>query len=311
MKKYLIRFLKISLLPLITFMCVFFIVYNYVPNCDYDTLKIRGYTIKRNRDLDAVIVGDSGAFNGIIPAELYKQSGLCAYNSGKIASRVTHANMYLNDMYDYQQPSVVIVETTMFNYYWELDENVSIEKYGFFESLYKNHNFIKKQLKVEKYIRDKGYTFVATKNAYTGRFDYLEKNSQIDFNKYITKQYIDKMVDIIRSNNSIPLFVNIPSVTYTNKTQCEATKKYCLDNDIDYIDFNYPNELENYTEQLDLTTDSHDKGVHLNCFGAKKVTDYIAWYLVNKMNVEPKGENDYFENDCEKFFEVYAKYYKE
>jgi len=29
------------------------------------------------------------------------------------------------------------------------------------------------------------------------------------------------------------------------------------------------------------------------------------------MNVEPKGENDYFENDCEKFFDVHSKYFKE
>ncbi len=265
-----------------------------------------GYRLKKNRNLDVWIEGDSSARNGIIPQVLYRNTGLMSYNSGEDSNRINRAYSYTLDMLEYQKPKLIIYETDMIIY--KLDEtfDCSITSYdGFFERLYNNHDAWR-SASVKSVIEDKGYPIKWEKTAYKKGYSYLDTNPSFwmsdeeiaymtEYNNYLKEQGIKL------------LLVTLPNPTVGNAMMQSSIKSFAESNDIDFIDFNYPDELSEYDNQIDLTTDMCDK-MHLNVYGAKKATDYISYYINNNMSISAYDDNDDYKESVENYLEKYSKY---
>ena len=81
-------------------------------------------------------------------------------------------------------------------------------------------------------------------------------------------------------------------------------EEYAAEHNLKYINF-----LELQEEcGLDFSTDTYDAGLHLNLWGAIKVTDYIGGYLVNECGLEDRSGEEHLSAVWEdKLAEYYAE----
>ena len=89
-------------------------------------------------------------------------------------------------------------------------------------------------------------------------------------------QYLDKITQLCRKNGIQLVLIKAPSLYPYWYDEWEAqVESYAEENDLLYINF-----LELIEETgLDFSQDTYDGGLHLNLFGAEKITEYLGKVL--------------------------------
>ena len=102
--------------------------------------------------------------------------------------------------------------------------------------------------------------------------------------------YLDKMVALCEENDVELVLIKAPSLYPVWYEEWDAqVEDYAAAHDLKYINF-----LE-HTEEigLDFSTDTYDAGLHLNLYGAVKLTDYFGEWLVEECELEDRrGEEE-------------------
>ncbi len=304
-KIIIIRIFKIALFPIIIIPVLLSLLY-LIPDVNCKDIRTRGYTLSNNHDLDAVILGDSSAYAGFIPATFYKESGLTSYNCGQSMQKISSTYAYLTEIYEYQSPSLIIIELS--NLTNKVGKESTIKKYNFFEKLYYNHDYFKNNELIEKVKLSKGYIFSKKVKSrdYDNPYEYLYVNKQTSLTDE-KKSILNKIIELTQEHNTKLLFTSFPCANLTNNKLCKEIKDYASLNEIDYIDFNYPDSLEDYKYPFDFISDTQDIGVHANVYGAKKLTTYIANYI-KKYNLTPYDNNEEYIEDVNNFYQKYSAY---
>jgi len=277
-----------------------------IPDTNFKDIRSRGYTLVENENLDALILGDSSAYAGFIPATFYKECGLMSYNCGQSLQKLSATYAYLEEIYEYQSPSLIILETS--NLTNKVGKTTSIESYNIFEQFYYNHDYFKNNEVIERVRLSKGYIFSikCMPRSYDNPYEYLYTNTQMSLTSD-KKEMLNKIVALTKEHESKLLLTSFPCSNLTNDKLCKEIASYASDNGIDYIDFNYPDSLENYDDKFDFITDTQDIGVHANIYGAKKLTTYLASY-VEKYNITPYDDNEDYKESVEEFYTKYSAY---
>ena len=116
---------------------------------------------------------------------------------------------------------------------------------------------------------------------------------------------MDKITELCAENDIELILVKAPSLYPYWYDQWEVQmEEYAAAHDLKYINF-----LELQEEcKLDFNTDTYDAGLHLNLWGAIKITDYIGQYLRDECELtDRRSEEHLSEVWQEKLKDYYAE----
>lgn len=301
------------LLKSTSFVAAFFILLNvfsfvFTPKDGKEYGSVYGadsYKAEAENTIDIFFVGNSNISSAVVPPVIWKETGLSACVSGKANQSVKGAYKTVKDMYKHQSPSVVVIETDMvfagqgrhFNkeYLSDLfgtikslasivlknfeDSVMSGMSYNF--PVFKHHERwsrlsseditnMKKRCK-SKYC---GYNADFTINGHDGGFDYM--HTRVD-DSVITAKRADelkKIIKLCKENNSKVILLDVPCASSWSQQRHDEMSAFAKQNGLEFIDMNVT-----IPDGFDWALDSRDAGVHLNTFGAHKVSTFMGDYL--------------------------------
>ncbi len=258
-----------------------------VPKSNRDLLYFNAggiFSLPKN-SLDYVVIGNSNAVEGFSPLDIWNGFGYAGYTCGEPWQNTAGSYYMLRTILKTQSPKVVILDTdTLYerkSTFSSLENDFSIAVQHYY-SVFRYHNYWKK-LGFSDFLMKENYTWhhvdyghaVLTKiNAYNGS-KYMASTDRVQKMTPQMEYYLDKITNLCRDRGITLVLVSIPSPTYWSMAQHNAVAKYAEDHGLNYLDLNL-----NYQDYgLNWATDTRDRGEHLNCYGARKVSLYLGKYI--------------------------------
>lgn len=119
----------------------------------------------------------------------------------------------------------------------------------------------------------KGFISSYKQKPYKGKTNYMRASSQAMFDAN-SKKYMDMIHDICKKNHIKLMLLKVPGAKEWNQSKKEAVELYAKERHLPYLDLN-----TNMEKNIDWRRDTNDSGVHLNIFGAEKVTMELSQYF--------------------------------
>ena len=276
----------------------------------------RGFYTEPENTIDVYMVGNSGAYAGFSPMELWSAYGITSYVSGEPKQQIAAALTLLEEFLKRQRPKVILFETDEI-FTGESRLNSVIPKA--IESklpVFKYHNNWK-HLKLSTLFKKPNYTYVSpTKgqaankavNAYTGA-EYMTPTDRVAKIPASTRLLLNRLVSLCREENIPLVLVDMPCALSWSYARHNAVQAFADENGLYFMDFNTP-ELRASTG-FSRTTDTYDGGNHLNCVGARKMTCWIGDYLRTNYSLTDHRSDEAlapaWNADLEKYRKAYGK----
>ena len=250
-----------------------------------------GFFSEPKGTIDISVIGNSDAYSGFSPMELWNSYGYTAYVSGEGSQTVAQAYSMLSKVLKVQTPKVVILETDGFFTKSKVVENAAKivnASLGSSFSVFQYHDRWKK-VKIGELFKKPHYTgHCAPKGqwlsndvkGYNGK-EYMKKTDKSAEIPLGTKHSAEAFVKTCRDKNIEVLFLELPSQSSWNYKKHNAVKKYADELGVTFIDMNIDRERFDFNWK----TDTRDGGNHLNSKGARKFTLFLGKYLEEKYNL--------------------------
>lgn len=326
--KYIIMRIAAFVLLLLTILNALSLV--FVPKYQNDPNGMVSYIAKsykgeKENSIDVFIVGNSDAYRAFSPMYIWGESGIPSCVSGKGKQDTRGAYKILKNMYRYQNPEIVVIETDMFYEPLPKIKNNGLPK--FVNKLLDLRVFLKESFKNfddaaasgigyyfpvlkyhDRWDELRAHDFTNTKASYSfdykgfipdfktrpyhNNFDYMGTNNMSEEKlSRIKAYYLDKIMKLCKEKGSQVVFVEAPSAVSWNYKRHNAVKNLAQKYSVDFIDMNIEGTLDGFN----WLTDTKDNGDHLNISGAQKASRYLNDYL-KKYNIEDKRANPDFKS---------------
>ena len=264
--------------------------------------KIDAVSQEKENTLDVLFTGDSEASNTFSPFQYWKEQGIASYNLGGSAQRLNDCYTVLEEVLKHQKPKVLVLEpNTLFrkNAVYNKEDSVLMMAEQIFPVLH-HHNIYKSinlgvnllgATKENAYADQcKGYYARVKIRPYQGSDQYMKTNKRETAIYPETMKYFEKIVQLCKENQVELIMVSSPSPKNWSDERHDVIQALCDKYGITYYDLN---KLDNALA-LDWTTDTLDRGDHLNINGSKKVNAYFGKILKEKYHIpDHRGEVDY------------------
>ncbi len=259
---------------------------------------------------DVIFVGDCEVYEGFVPAVLWEEYGISSYVRGS-AQQLTWQSYYLlEETFKHECPKVVVFNVLALKYgtpqseafnrmtldgmRWSKIKADAIrasmtEDESFVEYMFPLLRFHSRITSLEK--NDFKYMFKTKKVSHSG---YLMQTNVVPMTEEVEEgrklldytlpetsmEYLEKMRMLCEQNGAQLVLVKAPtnSWAYWWYEQWDAqVREYAEQKGVAYYNF-----LDS-TEQIgiDWSEDTYDAGVHLNVYGAEKLTKYFGEILKN------------------------------
>ena len=309
------------ILPIIIFVLLLIpLSYIFRPALDFNA-NLMNYTSLKKDSLDVLFIGDSNVHDNISPMQIYKMTGITSYNYSTPSTSNTTMYYMLKEALKSQNPSVVIMNQASVFYQNERKSfahaaydsmpNDEIKKEALNDSYY-NYNY---KDKIGFYIpffffhdRWKNLSFSDITKLIINKNDEYAKGFNIDYSiKSASNSYMEKDKDtksynmdetalkmILKSKQYCEdkgitfILISSPDASTWTYSRSQTLKQWASDNNVKYIDFN--TLLTDIG--IDYTTDSRDGGMHLNLYGATKLSDYIGNILQKEYKLTGHFDDD-------------------
>lgn len=230
------------------------------------------------RSLDAIFIGDSEAYSSFSPLQMWEEHGFTSYVSATSGQRLTYGYRLLEKALRSQKPKVVVFETNSIYSPIKPDDAVL--------SLFQNklpvfeYHDRWKSLDAQDFLGKPSATwsdplkgFVVNRGVNPAdAVNHMTPSSEALPVDVANRQYITAMVEACRANGATPVFVSTPSTVNWNTAKHNGMSELARELGVDYYDLNEgPDKVP-----IDWSTDTHDKGDHLNFDGATKVSAYMG-----------------------------------
>lgn len=263
---------------------------------------------------DVLFVGDCEVYENFSPKVLWEEYGINSYIRGSAAQFIGHSYYLLKEMLREERPKVVVYNVLAMKY--ETPQKESYNRMtldGMRWTREKVDAIYSSMLSKEKFIE---YVFPILRfhsrwsELSKQDFEYLFHKDQVSHNGYLMNvdiravgkvpkgpplnkyefsessyRYLDKMVELCREKEVELVLIKAPVLyPYWYKEWDEQIKKYAKQHDLRYINF-----LDRIKEVgLDFKTDTYDGGLHLNLYGAEKMSRYFGRFLRTEMELEDR-----------------------
>lgn len=274
------------------------------PEDGMDNPNAHGYLGEPENSLDLIVIGNSDAYSGFSPLELWQSDGVASYVSGIGKQTIFGAYSTLQEVLSCQTPQVVILETDLLfaggrgiGPYEKLVENRLEEGLPVIRYHDRWKELAMTGLPVDRLTEwdndwvsgDKGFYFSKRVKA-NEDLDYMESGSKNRKLRRIIRWELDAFRKTCEEQGIRLILAEFPSESSWSADKHDAVQRYADQYGLEFIDLNYLQEEIGF----DWATDTRDGGNHLNLYGARKVTAYLGDYLREHCQLpDHRGEERY------------------
>lgn len=250
--------------------------------------RIAGIQEEPAGQIDVLNVGDSLADNAITPVEMYRDYGITSYVMGRDLQKCIETYYAIKLALRNQNIKVVL---------WEVHNlckgqkdyeryMVGISEYAKYRSQFIKYHYVWKRLMEGKGVRKyfKGYVVNEVTVPYEKKVPYLNLEVTDAFDPPSDQMRVfQKIYDLCRKEGIQLILYAVPSPHCYNMSMHNGYVKLAQKYDLPFLDGNIDYEKIG----IDFAKDySDDDGDHLNLFGVRKMTKYLAEYLVRECGLE-------------------------
>ena len=336
------KFFNVKRIAVIALVTAFVLVTLWLLQClvvpKYVSQVVEGNLIaeyyKEEKDHDVLFIGDCEVYENFVPAALWEDYGINSYIRGSAQQLIWQSYDLLEDSLRYEKSDVVVFNVLAMQYNKPQREEynrMSIEgmkwsssKVGaILSSMTEEERFLDYVFPILRYHsriteltwEDVQYMFSRPQVSYNGYYMRVDTkpaenvpdgkklgNYRFGDNAY---KYLDKITQLCKENDIELILVKAPSLYPYWYDEWEVQmEEYAAEHDLMYINF-----LELQEEcGLDFSTDTYDAGLHLNLWGALKITDYLGKVLQEECGLaDRRGEEHLSEVWKEKLKDYYAE----
>ncbi len=286
---------------------------------------------------DVLFVGDCEVYESFTPPTLWEEYGITSYIRGSAQQLIWQSYYLLEETLEYETPDVVVFNVLAMKYGEPQKEEYNrMTLDGMRWSASKFHAIQASMTSEESLI---SYLFPLLryhsrwKELSAEDFQYLSKRSRptVSHNGYLMQTgvspktsdreglpladytlpqicffYLDKMRTLCEERGIELILIKAPTNSwkyYWYEEWDMQIADYAKENGVDYYNFiSLENEIG-----LDWSTDTYDGGVHLNVFGAEKLTSYFGALLAEKYGVQNRWQEDTLSAIWQKKLTLYQK----
>ncbi len=266
------------------------------------------------KDFDVVFIGDCEVYENFVPLTLWENYGINSYIRGSAQQLIWQSYYLMEETLKYEKPDVIVFNVLSLQYNEPQKEAYnrmtidgmrwSASKVGCIQaSMLESENFIEYVFPLLRYHdrwselepEDFKYILGAEKVGHNGYYmqvgvvpvEYIPEGKILGDYSFGDNawSYLDKMVALCEENGVELVLIKAPSLYPEWYEEWDAqVEEYAAAHNLKYINF-----LE-YTEEigLDFSADTYDAGLHLNLYGAVKLTDYFGAWLSEECGLEDR-----------------------
>lgn len=282
-------------------------------------------------DHDVLFIGDCEVYENFVPAHLWEEYGINSFIRGSAQQLIWQSYYLLEDALRYETPDVVIFNVLALQYnepQKEAYNRMSIEgmkwsmsKIGAIQaSMMEDEQFLDYVFPILRYhsriteigAEDFKYLFSRPRVSHNGYYMRVDSkpavnvpggkvlgNYQFGDNAYA---YMDKITQLCKEKGIELILVKAPSLyPYWYEEWEVQMEEYAAKHDLTYINFL---ELQEECE-LDFNVDTYDAGLHLNLWGALKITDYLGQVLSQDFGLEDRRGDEHLSQIWDEKLEFY------
>ena len=314
------KFFKI----LIVLICIFIIFFlsNRLLMPKYMDSLIEGSMISQyydeEKNHEVIFIGDCEVYANFSPMVIYEETGITSYVRGSSQQLLWQSYYILEETLTYETPKVVVFNVNAMRYDEPVSEAYNRLTLDYMKWSKQKYEMIKASMTEDEsmlsYIfpilryhsrfsqltsEDFEYLFKKKKNTYNGflinkdvkpveSLPTQKKLANYQFSD-ITYYYLDKITNLCKENDIELVLIKAPSVyPYWYDEYDTQIEEYANENEITFINF-----LDNVEEiGIDYTQDTYDSGLHLNLYGATKLSAYFAQILKEQFDLTDYRENE-------------------
>ena len=272
---------------------------------------------------DVIFVGDCEVYENFSPITMWEQYGITSYIRGSAQQMIWQSYYLMEETFRYETPKVMVFNVLSMKYdtphstkdsdQREAYNRMTLDGMRWSKSKW---NAVKASMTDQEKAWEGQWSYVFPLLRYHDRwseltaedFQYLFKKEQVSDNGYLMQTdirpvtdeyverplsdytfgensyyYLDKMVELCKSHGTQLVLIKAPSLSPVWWDEWDQQiVEYAQEHDLLYI-----NLLEVQDAiGIDWSTDTYDAGLHLNIYGAEKLSSYFGKILVERCGVE-------------------------
>lgn len=278
---------------------------------------------------DVIFIGDCEVYENFSPITLYEEYGITSYIRGSAQQLIWQSYYLMEETFKYETPKVMVFNVLSMKY--DTPESTGNLKHreaynrmnldGMRWSMSK-WNSISASLTEEEKEWGGNWSYIFPILRYHDRwsqlssedFKYIIKRDEVSDNGYLMQvnvkpvtsehvekpiadyqfsencwEYLDAMKELCEKHSTKLVLIKAPSLSPVWWDQWDAQiEEYAKKNGLLYINFlDYQQEIG-----IDWNTDTYDTGLHLNVYGAEKLSSYFGKILKDEYDLEDHRKNE-------------------
>ncbi len=341
-KRVLKRVLKIGTLLAVLIAFAFLEQHYVMARLDVHQRRIQGFYMEEKDSLDMVILGASETYNGYIPARAWGEYGITSYLYGYQANPVTLWSYQLKEIEKTQHPDVLIIECNGAVYDEDnlndpaelrfmtddmpfsrnkvelINDRATESKLSYYFPILKYHaHLIPGNGTFSKILLEKrGFNILRGYQARAGGEDFSDDvidvtgdESVRELNPIADEALRAFLKQCKESEIKHIVFMRFPHVVtdynYERFQRYHKVKEIVEEYGFDYID------MDAYMDDMDMTFENDFLDCeHLSAKGARKLTDYMVPYLMDRYGMTSHDQSEKVTKQWEDSLEYYDRLYE-
>ncbi len=280
---------------------------------------------RSGKDHDVLFIGDCECYENFSPVKLWEDYGISSYIRGSAQQLIWQSYYLLEDTLRCEKPKVVVFNVLSMKYGEPQNEaynRMSVEGMEWSKSKIANikasmteeESFLSYVFPVLRYHSrwseltedDFRYYFGAEPNFFSGYYlradakpaQNVPKGTPLtDYSFSDTCwDYLGRMMQLCAENHIQLVLIKAPSLyPYWYPEWDEQIREYAEKYQLHYVNFLDEDKLA--ATGLDFETDTYDGGLHLNVYGAEKLSDWFGQYLISKFDLRDRSSEPALANE--------------
>ncbi len=272
---------------------------------------------------DVIFIGDCEVYENFSPITLWEEYGITSYIRGSAQQLIWQSYYLMEETFKYEKPKVVVFNVLAMEYGDPASTGRSSQREAYNRMTLdgmrwssSKWNSIQASMTEEEKEKNAMWMYLFPLLRYHDRwsdlsaedFQYIFQRDQLSDNGYLMQvgvkpvegehmekplvdytfsencyNYLDKMRLLCEENGAQLVLIKAPSLSPVWWDQWDAQiEAYAAEHDLLYINFlDYQEEIG-----IDWSTDTYDTGLHLNVYGAEKLSRFFGEILVQECGLE-------------------------
>lgn len=271
--------------------------------------RANGILSEPKNTIDVLFLGDSEPYCSVIPTKIWEKYGITSYVCATKGQKLLYSMEFLKTAFERQSPKVVFLDANAVFRKTKYSSDIYI-KAGEKLPVLRYHDRWK-TLKQSDWSLNSDYRQKNHSKGYMLRLqvdpiephEYMKKTDREEKIPQKNRLYLKKIHEFCKLNKAKLIIYSTPSTLNWNYARHNGITQFAKKLGVPYVD------LALLTDEIpiDWSTDTCDKGDHLNYNGAVKVTEYLGKYINdlhtfrNKHGIDEYSEWDISANKFNKF----------